>query len=189
MVPAALDPSETSDLATAFRHSMGLLTASVAVVTTVMDGRPWGMTITACCSVSADPPTVLVSLAKTSVTARVIAEQGEYGLCLMGAHGIETAKFGAAVGRPKFLDEGGRLITGVGRTPCVSGSIAQLDCAVVREVEAEDHIIFLGRVRDICFPSTGSPLVYGSRQYQRTVPALQVAGSESEDHALIYSAW
>jgi flavin reductase (DIM6/NTAB) family NADH-FMN oxidoreductase RutF len=168
---------------------MSLLAASVAVVTTFVDGRPWGMTITACCSVSADPPTVLVALARSSVTARVIAEQGEYGLCLMGAHGIETAKFGATAGRPKFLDEAGRLIAGAGRTPCASGSIAQLDCAVVQEVDAGDHLIFIGRVREISFPTSGSPLVYGARQYQRTVPALQVAGSESEDHALVYSAW
>jgi flavin reductase ActVB len=185
----AFESSETPHLAATFRHSMSLLTGSVAVVTTVVDGRPWGMTITACCSVSAEPPTVLVSLARTSVTAQAIAERGEYGLCLMGAHGIEMAKFGAAVGRPKFLDDAGRLITGVGRTPCVSGSIAQLDCAVVQEVDAGDHLIFLGRVRDVSFPTSGSPLVYGSRQYQRTVPALQVAGSESEDHALVYSAW
>jgi flavin reductase (DIM6/NTAB) family NADH-FMN oxidoreductase RutF len=123
------------------------------------------------------------------VTARAIAEQGEYGLCFMGAHGIETAKFGAAVGQPKFLDDAGRLITGAGRTPCVSGAIAQLDCAIVQQVDAGDHVIFFGRVRDVCFPTSGSPLVYASRQYQRTVPALHVAGSESEHHALAYSAW
>jgi flavin reductase (DIM6/NTAB) family NADH-FMN oxidoreductase RutF len=168
---------------------MSLMAASVAVVTTYVDGRPWGMTITACCSVSADPPMVLVSLAANTATAQVIAEAGEYGLCILGAHGIETANFGAAPGRPKFLDEANRTITGAGRTPCVSGSIAQLDCAVEQVVHGGDHVIFFGRVRDISFPTSGPPLVYASRQYQRIVPALRVAGTESEDHALVYSAW
>jgi flavin reductase ActVB len=184
----AVRSRDEPDLGGAFRHSMSLLTAGVAVVTTHVAGRPWGMTITATCSVSADPPMILVSLARTCVPARAIAEQGEYGLCLLGAHGIETAKFGAAPGVPKFLDEVGRVIPGAGGTPCVSGSIAHLDCAVVEQVEAGDHVIYLGRVRGISFPTTGAPLLYGSRQYQRTVPALQLA-TPDEDHALAYSAW
>ncbi|SFL25146.1 flavin reductase family protein [Geodermatophilus ruber] len=189
MSDAVVRPHDELDLSGAFRRSMSLLTAGVAVVTTSVGGRPWGMTITATCSVSAEPPMVLVSLAQTSVPARMIAEHGEYGLCLLGAHGIETAKFGAAPGMPKFLDEVGRVLPGAGRTPCVSGSIAHLDCAVVERVEAGDHVIYIGRVREIAFPSTGAPLLYGARQYQRTVPALQLATSESEDHALAYSAW
>jgi flavin reductase ActVB len=180
--------SDVLDLSGSFRHSMSLLAASVAVVTTMVDERPWGMTITACCSVSAEPPTVLVSLAKNTVTAQMIEAQGEYGLCLMGAHGIETAKFGAAPGRPKFLDDG-HVIPGPASTPCVTGSIAHLDCAVSTRVDVEDHVLFLGRVRAVSFPTPGSPLVYGSRQYQRIVPALQLVGTEAEDHALAYSAW
>jgi flavin reductase (DIM6/NTAB) family NADH-FMN oxidoreductase RutF len=167
---------------------MSLLAGSVAVVTTIVDGRPWGMTITAACSVSAEPPTVLVSLAKNTVTAQMIEAQGEYGLCLMGAHGIETAKFAAAPGRPKFMDDG-HVVPGPWSTPCVTGSIAHLDCAVSRRVDVEDHVLFLGRVRAVSFPSSGSPLVYGARQYQRIVPALQLVGTEAEDHALAYSAW
>jgi flavin reductase ActVB len=180
---------EVSDLSNSFRHSMSLLAASVAVVTTTVDGRPWGMTITACCSVSAEPPTVLVSLAKNTATAQMIEAQGEYGLCLMGAHGIETAKFAAAPGRPKFLDDGGHVIPGPASTPCVTGSIAHLDCEVSTRVDVEDHVLFLGRVRAVSFPTSGSPLVYGARLYQRIVPALQLVGTEAEDHALAYSAW
>jgi flavin reductase (DIM6/NTAB) family NADH-FMN oxidoreductase RutF len=186
---AATEAENEPDLATSFRHSMSLLAASVAVVTTRVDERPWGMTITACCSVSAEPPTVLVSLAATTATARAITGHGEYGLCLLGAHAVGTAKFGAAPGRPKFLDDAGLSISGAGRTPCVSGAIAHLDCEVVQEVAAGDHVVFFGRLREIVFPGAGLPLVYCSRRYQRIVPALELVGSEAEAHALAYSAW
>lgn len=189
MNTVAAELENEPDLIASFRNSMSLLAASVAVVTAAVDERPWGMTVTACCSVSAEPPTVLVSLATTTVTAQAIAEQGEYGLCLLGAHAIRTATFGASRGEPKFLDAAELSIPGAGRTPCVAGAIAHLDCEVAQQVASGDHTIFLGRVREVAFPTSGDPLVYCSRRYQRLVPALEVVGTENEAHALAYSAW
>lgn len=180
---------EKASLADQFKHSMSLLVAGVAVVTTTVNDRPWGMTITACCSVSADPPTILISLAKATATAQVIGERGEYGLCLMGSHGVGTARFGSAPGQPKFLDSEDRVIRCPCQTPCATGTITHLDCVVSSAVDAGDHVVLLGRVRGMCFPSEASPLAYGMREYQRVVPAGQLVPQGAEDHALAYSAW
>jgi flavin reductase (DIM6/NTAB) family NADH-FMN oxidoreductase RutF len=48
-------PSGCVDLAS-FRAGMRALAGAVTVLTTVHDGRRWGLTATAVCSVSADPP-------------------------------------------------------------------------------------------------------------------------------------
>lgn len=178
------------DVPAAFRQSMSLMASAVAIVTTRVEGRPWGMTITACCSVSADPPMVLVSLLSTTVSALGIRGCGEYGLSLLGSRAVDVAKFGAAPGAPKFLDDvDGLSIQGAGSTPCVRGSLAHLDCEVVDELVAADHSIFIGRVRSVAFPVEDKPLVYCHRQYHRVVPALELVRSRDDDHALVYSAW
>jgi flavin reductase (DIM6/NTAB) family NADH-FMN oxidoreductase RutF len=178
------------DVGTAFRASMSMMASAVAVVTTRLDGRPWGMTITACCSVSATPPMVLVSLASATASARGIRETGEYGLCLLASQSIDVANFGAAPGSPKFLDAvSGLTILGAGGTPSVKGSLAHLDCEVVDERVAADHTIFIGKVRSVAFPVEGDPLVYCRRKYHGIIPTLGQPKISDAEYSLAYSAW
>lgn len=188
---ADADPTvQGAEVRVAFRDSMSMMASAVSLVTTHVDGRPWGMTITACCSVSASPPMILVSLASSTVSASAIRATGEYGLCLLGARAMDVAKFGSAPAVPKFLDTvSGFTVPGAGNTPCVRGSLAHLDCELADEVAAGDHSIFIGRVRDVCFPSSGNALVYSSRQYQRVVPAMEVRPTLNTEHQLAYSGW
>lgn len=174
-----------------FFASMGKLAATVCIVTSEVDGRPWGMTVTACCSVSASPPTLLVSLATVARSALAIAEHGEFGVCILGSVAIQSAERGASPGRPKFLDENpGHLIDGVSRMPCVAGTLAHLDCKVIQTVAAADHTIFVGAVQAVTFPTEGSPLIYHSRQYHRLLPMLGVVPNFEQDaQSLLYSAW
>ena len=51
-----------------FRLGMRLLAGAVNIITGVHAGRRHGMTATAVCSVSADPPTVLVCINKLAAT-------------------------------------------------------------------------------------------------------------------------
>jgi|SRR5690348_2218995 len=180
------------DVAAAFRDSMSMMASTVVLATTQVGGRPWGMTITACCSISADPPTVLVSLASSTVSAKAIRQTGHYGVNVLSSSllAIDVAKFGSAPGVPKFLDEYEDLVvSGIGESPCVRGALAYLDCDVTSVVEAGDHSLFVGRVREVGFPSEGGALVYCYRQYQRVTPILGVVRAPESGHQLVYSAW
>lgn len=174
-----------------FLSSMGKLAAAVCVVTTEVDGRPWGMTVTACCSVSATPPTLLVSLATTSQIALAVAQEGEFGVCILDSLAVDSAERGARPGRPKFLDEAPGLMLDVdSRTPCVAGTLAHLDCRVTKMVIAADHTIFVGEVDAVEFPTEGSPLIYHARQYHRLHPLLGIVPSFEQDaQSLLYSGW
>jgi flavin reductase (DIM6/NTAB) family NADH-FMN oxidoreductase RutF len=59
-----------------FADAMSALARGVALVTCWVGDRPWGMTVTAFASVSADPPTVLVSLGSEATSAREITREG-----------------------------------------------------------------------------------------------------------------
>jgi flavin reductase (DIM6/NTAB) family NADH-FMN oxidoreductase RutF len=154
-------------LRTAFRDAMGNLAAGVVMVTTALDGRPWGMTVSACCSVSVDPPMLLVSLSQTTASVHAISESQRFGVSVLGSRALQTAKFGAARGAPKFIEtfcrEGCESAT-----PAVVNAIAHVDCRVAETVHAGDHVIFIGDV--VCVVGNDdpdSPLVYHDRRYHR----------------------
>ncbi len=158
-----------ADVATPFREAMGHLACGVVMVTSWVDGKPWGLTISACCSVSMDPPTLLVSLGEHTVSTRSIVETGRFGVSILGERQIEAARFGSAAGAPKFLD---RLCderdhaVALCETPILAGALAHVDCEVAQTVPVGDHTIVIGDVRAVVLSVGHAPLLYYARRYR-----------------------
>jgi flavin reductase (DIM6/NTAB) family NADH-FMN oxidoreductase RutF len=146
-----------------FVDAMSTLASGVVLVTCRVGGRPWGMTVTAFTSVSADPPTVLVALDGNGRSAGAIARTLRFGVSILTTEQLEIARLGALSGADKFLDG---LIRLGGEAPAVLGALAHLDCDVSRMVEAGDHTVFFGRVRTAERLSGGEPLLYHRRSYR-----------------------
>jgi len=148
-----------------FTDAMSTLASGVVLVTCRVDDRPWGTTATSFSSVSADPPTVLVSLGATSAGARAIAAAQSFGVSILADEHLAAAKHGSAPGAAKFLE---RFVEAgdASATPAVSGALAHLDCAVFHEVVCADHTVFFGRVRGAWPSRPGRPLLYHRRDYR-----------------------
>jgi flavin reductase ActVB len=153
----------------AFREAMSNLAAGVVMVTCRIDGRPWGMTVSACISVSMSPPTLLVSLGTESSAARAIEVERSFGVSILGQGQIDAARYGSASGAPKFLepflDHRGEQETR-SKTPVVAGALGHVDCRVVEQVGVGDHTLFLGRVRAVLLSPGDEPLIYYGRAYR-----------------------
>jgi flavin reductase ActVB len=159
-----------TDLREPFRDAMSRLAAAVVMVTARVDGRPWGLTISSCCSVSLDPPLLLVSLHSSTASAQSIAKNGFFGIDLLGEGGVDAARFGAAKGAPKFVEELCHPAPPNGDAralPAVIGSLAHIDCEVEHTYPVADHVIVVGRVSGVALPPDGPPLLYHSRGYRR----------------------
>lgn len=153
-----------------FRTAMGELATGVVMVTCEVDGDPWGLTVSACCSVSLEPPLLLVSLGESTASARAITTDGAFGVSVLGESLIDVARFGSAKGQPKFVHgfcEGDSNDPGVSRTPVVANAIAHVDCAVEQRLVAGDHVLFIGHVLNVVRHEGDRPLVYYSRGYHR----------------------
>jgi flavin reductase ActVB len=160
-----------------FADAMSTLASGVVVVTCRLNGRPWGMTVTAFASVSADPPTVLVSLASESPAARAIAATGRFGVGILAEEQLAVARHGSAPGKPKFLEAFAEPDGRFSATPVVAGALGHLDCELSDELRVADHTVFFGRVRAARASHTGTPLVYHRRDYrtlanERSTPCL-----------------
>ncbi|MCW2951600.1 MAG: Flavoprotein oxygenase family protein [Conexibacter sp.] len=149
-----------------FRAAMSQLAAGVVMVTCHLDGKPWGLTVSACCSVSMEPPLLLVSLGRQTASAHAIGESGSFGVSVLGESVIEVARFGSSRGQPKFLDHfcHGDIVC---ESPAVGGALAHVDCTVEQTVAAGDHTIYIGRVRDVILEDGDRPLVYHAQSYHR----------------------
>ena len=151
------EPAPASAPAPEFLAAMSALASGVVLVTCRVDGRPWGMTVTAFASVAADPPTVLVSLRSDGVSARAIAASRRFGINILAEGQELVARRGSAPRAPKFIDD-----------LAVPGALAYLECELADVAEVADHTVFFGRVLSVRVPQEGDPLVYHRRAY-RTV--------------------
>lgn len=151
---------------TRFRHVLGHLASGVSVVTSLdADGEPCGLTATAVCSVSLDPPLVLVSVDRTAGTHEALRASGVYGVNLLSAEQEALAIRFSREDPEKFRELAYR--TGATGAPLLEDVPGWLDCTVEREVPAGDHTIFIGRVEDARLQGEGAvrPLVYHLGRY------------------------
>jgi flavin reductase ActVB len=167
-----------------FRVAMSRLAAGVVMVTCHVDGKPWGLTVSACCSVSMEPPLILASLGADTVSARAITEQRAFGISVLGQQLIDVAQFGSSRGEPKFMQHLCADDPPECDSPAVDGAVAHMDCALEQRVEAGDHVLFIGRVCNTVLGEADSPLVYHGRTYHQLVPSTDLHVGPVVDEAI-----
>jgi len=145
----------------AFKEALANLVGGVVIVTTpTQDGRSTGMTATAVCSVSLDPPLVMACMSHRAATHRAVEQSGVFALNVLPAFAVDMARRFASNRDDKFF--GLTASTGPSGAPILGDAIAYCDCEVERTVSAGDHTIFIGRVLDAGSPgrATHPPLLY-----------------------------
>lgn len=156
---------------TRFREVLGHLAAGVAVVTSrAGDGEPRGLTATAVCSVSLDPPLVLACIDHDSSTFRAIRASGVYAINLLGREHASLAALFSEGDADKFGDLDHReASTGA---PVLETAVGYCDCRVERAVDAGDHTIFVGAVEEARLLSgeAQEPLLYHLGRYRTAAP-------------------
>src|SRR5262245_37549886 len=132
-----------------FKLGMRLLAGAVNIITSVHNGRRYGMTATAVCSVSADPPTVLVCINKLAATYAVVAKGKVFCVNVLRAEDWELSGTfsGAQSGEGRFKSrDWTRLSTGA---PVLIDALVSFDCRVVKKVMHGTHGIFFGQVEQV----------------------------------------
>jgi flavin reductase (DIM6/NTAB) family NADH-FMN oxidoreductase RutF len=147
----------------AFKTALSQFASGVTVVTTRdAAGRPLGLTVSAFCSVSLDPPLVLVSIANGSESHRGFRESGRFAISIL-AEGQRDVSKKFAWGEDRFAD----LAVEVGSTDAIliPGAVAHLECLVRSAHPAGDHVLYVGEVeRTLVQP--GRPLLYHRGAYR-----------------------
>ena len=150
-----------------FKLGMRALAGAVNIITSRHAGHRYGMTATAVCSATADPPTVLVCVNRSTTTHKAISESSVFCVNVLRADDRELSRLfsGLGTGQGRFRDgEWIELATG---SPVLANSLVSFDCRVANRLDHGTHTVFLGEVARLQIGKRGKPLLYADGQYAK----------------------
>lgn len=141
-----------------FRAVLGRFPSGVTVVTTKgADGSDQGMTVSAFCSVSLEPPLILVCIEKSASAYQALTTAAGLIVNILSAEQEQLARRFSIIDIDRF--------EGVGFTRSSSGYailddvLGVLECRRFTQYDGGDHTIILGEVEATRVES-GTPLLY-----------------------------
>lgn len=148
-----------------FRAALGRFASGITVVTSIdSQKRLHGMTVSAFCSVSLEPPLVLVSIGKETGSHYAIAEGEKFIVNILSQDQAGLSeRFAAPL--PDRFSETGHLETENG-LPLLKGALANLECSLRYSYDGGDHTIYVGEVKRIHL-ADGQPLLHFRGEYKR----------------------
>jgi flavin reductase (NADH) len=150
-----------------FRSMMSGFPTGVAVVTTTdHTGTPRGMTCSSVCSVSLDPPTLLVCLRGGSPTLDGVLTSGVFTVNLLHEGAQEAAELFASGNPHRFQIHPWEEPPGAAGPHLVKDAHTIADCRVVLTQEVGDHVTVFGEARRVSQRNPYPPLLYGLRQFR-----------------------
>ena len=169
MSAAGLEFGSPEFEAGAYRHAMRELASGVALVTTGQRKSRSGCTATAVCSLSLEPPSLIVSLGRMSSTLAQLRANGVFAISILAAGHEDLAKRFAGRGglRGEARFAGANWITLATGAPLLDDALAGVDCSVQDIIERRTHAIVIGEVRAVRRNTGAGALLHWRGAYQR----------------------
>ncbi|WP_221798898.1 flavin reductase family protein [Oceanobacter mangrovi] len=163
--PIATDLLSAADAdSRSLRNLLGQFATGVTIITTLAaDGTPIGLTANSFSSVSLEPALVLWSLDKRSPNLELFRHIKHFAINILAADQQQLSNRFARPADDKFEGVDFRVCSN--GTVLIDGALATLVCRNERQIDAGDHLIFIG---EICQYSNagGEPLLFHAGQYQ-----------------------
>lgn len=150
-----------------YRDAMSYFAAAVHIVTTDGDAGRRGVTISACCSLSDAPPTVLVCLMRQKSDNKTFLLNQNF--CINTLSGDQRSLSDVFAGRGG-LDQEQRFLQADWLTlktgaPVLKGALAAFDCRLVSFQQHATHFVLIGEVVGVKRHKSHSSLMYLDRRY------------------------
>ena len=153
-----------------FRQVMGCFPTGVTVVTTQYKGVPAGLTVNAFCSVSLNPPLVLVCVDLTSNTLDLIHQSQRFAVNMLTDEQEAVSRCFATYSETRFdrFCEANYREVATG-APILDDVLAFVDARVIAEYPGGDHVIFLGQVEAM---GTNGKVIFANDELARQHTSL-----------------
>jgi len=152
-----------------FRDAMARLGAAVNIITTEGSAGRGGVTASAVCSVTDDPPTLLVCINRESSTGVLIKANGVLCVNVLSAAQRDLSDIFARSSKSVAYEQkfaAGRWAVLETGAPALDGAVAAFDCRIADIVEKGTHSVIFANVLAIRLASVAQPgLIYYSRGY------------------------
>src|SRR5579875_3747482 len=146
-----------------FRQVLGRFASGVTVVTMAHEGVASGLTVSAFCSLSLNPSYILVCIDKRSSTLELIRQSGSFVVNILSNEQSDLSNHFAS----KLTDKLSGIPHRIGSlgAPILDGTLAYLECSLVKEIDGGDHYIYIGEVQHTDLAEDKTPLLYYHGKY------------------------
>jgi len=155
-----------------FREVIGHFATGVTVITARSDGRAHGTTASAVCSVSLEPPSLLVCMNRSSATGAAIDRSGRFAVNVLTEAQADVA---ARFARQGGDFEGLVVEAGARGVPLLAEALAVIECRVVERARGGTHTVFIAAAERAEAREGGAPLAYFRGEFGRLAPLPRFA--------------
>jgi len=141
-----------------FRSVLGRFATSITIITARDEaGADHGMTVSAFCSLSLQPPQVLMCIAHAASMIDILRAHPHIGINILSS--------GQEAYSRRFASEDEQPFDGIAFTRGEAGvvlfedALAHLECRIIKHFDSGDHSIIVAEV-DRATPKEGRPLLY-----------------------------
>jgi flavin reductase (DIM6/NTAB) family NADH-FMN oxidoreductase RutF len=142
-----------------FRLAMRQLAGAVTLVTSQDESGPCGLTATAVCSLSAEPPRILCCINLGGRTYQAICKSRYLAINVLHAEQVGLANdFAGRADKPFAAEQWTHAATGA---PILREALVSFDCAVAEMFVMPTHALIVGEIRHIAYKDCpANPLIY-----------------------------
>ncbi|MGV2066887.1 NADH-dependent FMN reductase RutF [Agrobacterium sp. 22-226-1] len=149
-----------------YRNAMARLGAAVNIVTTDGAAGRAGFAATAVCSVSDNPPTLLICLNRNSSAYRVVKANGVVCVNTLAAHHeVLSTLFGGKTPAEERFAAGSWSVLETG-APVLEDALVSFDCRIREAHDGGTHDILICDVVDMKINAGDEALMYFNRRYR-----------------------
>ncbi|MFT4521074.1 MAG: flavin reductase (DIM6/NTAB) family NADH-FMN oxidoreductase RutF [Halioglobus sp.] len=148
------------------RDALGRFATGVCVITAVSkDNQAVGMTANSFSSVSLDPPLVLWSLQNNSDVYDTFAGPKHFAINVLSSEQQDHSNQYAKKGQHELDPE--HFSAGTHGSPIMHNALVSFECELEATHQGGDHLIIVGRVKEMQGRTDGEPLLFYSGGYRQ----------------------
>ena len=176
MGSTAAQPDASAEVQRQFRAALSMFATGVAVITAPrQEGHPIGITVASFNAVSLDPPLILFSVDRRSLSLADLCTAPSYAVNVLEETQQDMSnRFAKANGDKWSWRDGGA--SAHARPVLLPDALATFECEPYAQYDGGDHVIFVGRVTRHQTRPQGRPLIFFGGRY-RSLDFIQAASA------------
>jgi len=160
---------------TVFRSALSHFSSGITIVTTCDDGHFHGLTVSSFCSLSLEPPLVLICIDHRCQSHVLIEKTRIFAVNILAENGRWLAHQFAQREKERFMN----VATYIGLTgaPMLRDALATIECQVCDILPGGDHSVIVGRVVNAHINDEALPLLYYRSEFYQLAALRQQKSS------------
>jgi len=144
-----------------FKELMKRFASGVTLITFENEGKYSGLTVSSFCSLSMNPPLILICIDKKIPSHKTLKNGASFGvnICTSEQGKLAWDFANSNIDKNELILSQNYRITD-NKVPLLNDCLASMECTIKEAYEGGDHTIFVGQIENGDFDEESDPLIY-----------------------------